>query len=79
MSQAWTRLAEFVISNNSYQTYSWRTNEMTTAIRTIRLEVGGARHGRGTAYASKDEAWEKPSYAGYRPIQRVFLDEVITL
>ena len=74
--QGWTRLAEFVISNNTYQTYSWKTNEMTTAIRAIRLEVGGARNGRGTSYAPKDKAWEKPSYTPYRPIQRVFLDEV---
>lgn len=74
--QGWTRLAEFVISNNTYQTYSWKTNEMTTAIRAIRLEVGGARNGRGTSYAPKDKEWEKPSYAPYRPIQRVFLDEV---
>jgi len=72
----WTRLAEFVISNNTYQTYSWKTNEMTTAIHAIRLEVGGARNGRGTAYAPLDKAWEKPSYTPYRPIQRVFLDEV---
>jgi hypothetical protein len=73
---AWVRLAEFVISNNTYQTYSWRTNEMTTAIRSIRLEVGGARNGRGTSYAPLDKAWEKPSYTPYRPIQRVFIDDV---
>ena len=75
--QGWTRLAEFVISNNTYQTYSWKTNEMTTAIRSVRLEVGGARNGRGTSYAPKDEAWERPSnWPDNRPIQRVFLDEV---
>jgi len=72
--QGWTRLAEFVISNNTYQTYKWKTNEMTTAIHSIRLEVGGARNGRGTD--KLDAAWEKPSYTPYRPIQRVFLDEV---
>ena len=74
--QGWTKLAEFVISNNTYQTYSWKTNEMTTAIRSIRLEVGGARNGRGTDKQPLDKAWEKPSYTPYRPIQRVFLDEV---
>ena len=74
--QAWKRLAEFVISNNTYQTYSWRTNETSTSIKAVRLEVGGARNGRATSYAPKDKKWEKPSYTPYRPIQRVFLDEV---
>ena len=74
--QAWKRLAEFVISNNTYQTYSWRTNEMSTAFKAIRLEVGGARNGRESKYAPLDKPWEKPSYTPYRPIQRVFLDEV---
>ncbi len=78
--QTWKRLAEFVISNNTYQTYSWRTNELSAAIRAVRLEVGGARHGRkpsdkGSAY--KD--WERPTSVPssvYEPIQRVFMDEV---
>ena len=73
--QAWTRLAEFVISNNTYQTYNWRTNDETWVreqVRSIRLEVGGARNGRNGPF----EDWEKPAYEDRMPIQRVFLDEV---
>ena len=76
--QVWKRLAEFVISNNTYQTYNWSTNNEGVAknVRAVRLEVGGARHGRETDKATQDQVWEKPSYTPYRPIQRVFLDEV---
>ena len=73
--QAWTRLAEFVISNNTYQTYSWRTNDETWVkeqVKSVRLEVGGARNGRNGPF----EDWEKPAYEDRTPIQRVFLDEV---
>ena len=73
--QAWTRLAEFVISNNTYQTYNWRTNDETWVreqVRSIRLEVGGARNGRNGPF----DDWEKPMYEDRMPIQRVFLDEV---
>ena len=76
--ESWQRLSEFQITNNTYQTYSWKTNLITAPWKTIRLEVGGARHGRNPAN-SLFKSWETPSVmslSNYKPIQRVFLDEV---
>ena len=78
--QSWKRLAEFVISNNTYQTYMWKTNLLNSPYMAVRLEVGAARHGRNKPAATgvvKD--WEVPTVTNsvpYWPIQRVFLDEV---
>ncbi len=78
--QSWTRLAEFIVSNNTYQTYSWKTNLLNSPYQAMRLEVGAARHGRSKPAASGTvKGWETPvstNSVDYWPIQRVFLDEV---
>ena len=64
-------LAEFEITNTTFQTFTWKTTDDNDPPTAIRLEVTAARKGRyGTGY---DPAWEKPQTT---PIQRVLLDEI---
>ena len=70
----WVKLQEFEITNNTYQTYMWKTNSDSTALQAIRLEVNAARLGRSDSdNRGYQKPWEKPQAT---PIQRVFLDEI---
>ena len=75
---AWKRLAEFVVTNSTYTTYTWKAEDDGKNTLAVRLEVGGARLGRKATEAW--QAWETPSnmpVSVYKPIERVVLDEVV--
>ena len=64
-------LAEFEITNTTFQTFTWKTTDDNEPPIAVRLEVTAARLGRyGSGY---NVNWEKPQVT---PIQRVLLDEI---
>lgn len=67
-------LAEFEITNNTFQTYTWKTSSDASNIQAVRLEVTAARHGRSPGSVGIP-SWEKRA-DNQKPIQRVVLDEV---
>ena len=70
--EAWTKIAEFVITNKTYATYEWVSTADSSPYTAVRLEVAGARNGR----TSTAEPWETPVYSKALPRQRVCLDEM---
>jgi len=71
--ESWSRIADFQITNTTYQMYQWKTTDDSARFHAIRLEVAGSRHGRSVSTGAATEAWERPKES---PLQRVFLDEI---
>ena len=66
-------LAEFEITNTTFQTFTWKSTDDNEPPHAIRIEVNAARWGRSPDPSQYNANWETPQA---KPIQRVLIDEV---
>ncbi len=66
-------LAEFEITNTTFQTFTWKSTDDNEPPHAVRIEVNAARWGRSPDPSQYDANWETPQA---KPIQRVLIDEV---